>query len=130
MTYGQRSDGRHHFGYDIGGGNNEAKPIYSVRSGTVRKATYAGGIGNFVTIEQEDYFVEYGHLNTYTVNVGDTVQAGQQIGTMGATGGNYAVHLDIKIATTLNGFYAYETTIDPEKYLQVTGTNQTSLPQP
>lgn len=130
MTYGARSNGGWHYGYDIGGGNNSPKPIYSVKSGTVKKAGYMGGLGNYVTIQQDDYFVEYGHLASYSVSVGDSVKAGEQIGTMGATGGNYAVHLDIKISTQVNGFYAPETTIDPEKYLKVTADNVTTLPNP
>lgn len=132
MTYGQRSNGVWHYGYDIGGGNNDPKTIYSVTAGEVVKANFRSGIGNAITIKNENdtYFIEYGHLDSFIASVGDKVNSGDPIGRMGATGGNYAVHLDIKIATTVNGFYAESTTIDPEKYLEITNDNQTNLHQP
>lgn len=131
MTYGVRSTGANHFGYDIGGGGYPHN-IYSVTDGEVVRANFANGIGNRVTIKNlnDNYFLEYGHLASSSVNVGDIVSAGDLIAVMGKTGGNYAVHLDLKIATAINGFYSWETTIDPEKYLGVTGDGQTTLSLP
>lgn len=131
MTYGVRSTGANHFGYDIGGGGVK-HTIYSVTNGTVVRANFANGIGNRLTIENDNdkYFLEYGHLDSFTAKVGDKVTAGDPIAIMGQTGGNYAIHLDLKIATSINGFYSYDTSIDPEKYLGVTGDNQTTLSQP
>ncbi len=131
MTYGVRSTGADHFGYDIGGGGVK-HTVYSVTSGTVVRANYANGIGNRMTIDNDGdkYFLEYGHLDSFIAKVGDKVTAGDPIAVMGQTGGNYAIHLDIKIATSISGFYSWDTTIDPEKYLGVVSDNQTSLSQP
>src|SRR5690606_9198180 len=128
MTYGVRSTGANHFGYDIGGGGF-SHTIYSVTAGTVVKANFANGIGNRVTIDNDNdkYFLEYGHLASFSVKVGDKVSAGDPIAVMGKTGGNYAVHLDLKISTSLNGFYSWDTTIDPEKYLGVDRDSHTTL---
>ena len=131
MTYGERSTGAHHYGYDIGGGGVR-HTIYSMTGGTVTVANYAAGIGYKIVIDNEDdqYYIQYGHLDSFLVDVGDTVEPGDAIAIMGDTGGNYAIHLDIKISTTPSGFYAYSTTIDPEVYLEVTNDNQTTLSQP
>lgn len=131
MTYGQRSTGQFHYGYDIGGGGRR-HTIYSVTNGEVIQANYANGIGYRLTIEnsEDPYYLQYGHLDSFLVDVGDTVVAGDPIAIMGDTGGNYAIHLDLKISTTPNGFYALDTTIDPEKYLEVNGDNSTQLQQP
>lgn len=131
MTYGVRSTGANHYGYDIGGGGVK-HTIYSVTNGVVTRANFANGIGNRITIQNSDdsYYLEYGHLDSFLVTTGDSVTAGQPIAIMGDTGGNYAIHLDLKISTTPTGFYSYDTTIDPEGYLQVTDDNTTTLPQP
>lgn len=131
MTYGLRSNGDNHFGYDIGGGGVR-HTIYSVTAGEVVRANYANGIGYRITIKNDSdiYFLEYGHLDSFLVKLGDKVNAGDPIAIMGDTGGNYAIHLDLKIATTTTGFYSYDTSIDPEPYLGVDRDNSTTLPQP
>lgn len=131
MTYGVRSTGANHFGYDIGGGGVN-HTIYSVTAGKIVRANFANGIGNRVTIENDNdkYFLEYGHLASFIGKVGDKVSPGDPIAVMGKTGGNYAVHLDLKISTSLNGFYSWDTTIDPEKYLGVDRDSHTTLSQP
>src|SRR5699024_10721554 len=131
MTYGQRSNGKYHYGYDIGGGGVK-HTIYSITNATVLKATYRPGIGNVVTVKNNDdnYFIEYGHMDSFTVKKGDVLTAGQKIGIMGQTGGNYAIHLDVKISTSSKGFYTLSTSINPEKYLKINRDNSTKLPKP
>lgn len=131
MTYGERSTGEQHYGYDIGGGGN-SHTIYAVTAGEVVQANFGTGIGYRVIIQNDDdiYFLQYGHLDSFLVSIGDKVTPGDPIGIMGASGGNYAIHLDVKISTSVNGFYSYDTSIDPEYYLGVTGDNQTTLAQP
>lgn len=131
MTYGLRSTGKYHYGYDIGGGGVK-HTIYSITNATVLNATYRSGIGNVVTVKNSDdnYFIEYGHMDSFTVKKGDVLTAGQKIGIMGQTGGNYAIHLDIKIATSSTGFYSLSTTINPENYLKINRDNSTELQQP
>lgn len=131
MTYGVRSNGDNHFGYDIGGGGIK-HTIYSITNGKVIMANFANGIGNRIRVQNADdkYFIQYGHLDSLMVKSGDTVRAGQPIGVMGNTGGNYSIHLDVKISTNSEGFHDWNTTIDPEKYLQVDKDNSTKLLEP
>lgn len=131
MCYGIRSNGDWHYGYDIGGGG-VTHPIYSVTNCTVLDVGFLNGLGNYITVKNKDdeYYIQYGHLTSYSVGIGDEVTAGEEIGIMGDTGGGYAIHLDIKISTEENGFYNEATTIDPEPYIGVTNDNTTTLPQP
>lgn len=133
MGYVKRRNGNH-YGYDIGGGGVR-HPIYSVTDGEVVNVGYRNGIGNHVTIKEQgvNRWLEYGHLSAYQVNKGQKVKAGDRIATMGQSGGNYAIHLDLKINTrgaSPKYFYNWNDTINPESFLKVTGTNKTALPQP
>lgn len=93
--------GRPHRGIDIGGTTPgvAGDPIYSTASGTVVSSGYVSGYGNYVRIQHADGTVStaYGHLHTLGVSVGQTVSAGQQIGTMGNTGGSTGVHLHYEV---------------------------------
>ena len=133
MTYGPRPDGTNHYAYDIGGGGNVHHTIYSVTNGKVLEAFYENYTGYHIVIQNEDdeYFIQYAHLDSFLVNVGDTVQAGDPIARMGNTGwDNMAIHLDIGIAKDKDNFYSFENTIDPEIYLEVDKDNSTKLPLP
>uniref|UniRef100_UPI0035A04455 phage tail spike protein n=1 Tax=Jeotgalibaca porci TaxID=1868793 RepID=UPI0035A04455 len=130
MSYGQR-DGTLHSGWDIGGGGS-SHPIYATTDGTVKFSGYKdGGIGNCIYIQHsaDSYWSNYMHLASMSVSVGQTVKAGDQIGMMGGTGGNYAVHLHYELSP--NGvFHSGGNTINPQSYLGITGDNKTSLPRP
>lgn len=76
------------------------------------------GYGNYVIITDRDGNQHrYSHLSNSMVKVGDTVQPGQIIGTMGNTGQTYSLsggtgsHLDYRI---LNAFGKY---VDPTIYV-------------
>ena len=133
MTYGKRSTGVFHAGYDIGAGGNTGYKIFAVRSGTVTHVETRSTAGYVIAIkhDSDEYHTLYMHLVTgsNTVNVGDKVQAGQHIATMGNTGGNYAVHLHIELSKT-GQFHKAETTENPETYLKVTNDHKTSLKIP
>jgi murein DD-endopeptidase MepM/ murein hydrolase activator NlpD len=133
MTYGTRSNGAFHAGYDIGSGGNSGYKVYAVRDGTVTHVENRSTAGFVIAIDHstDKYHTLYMHLveNSNVVNVGDKVKAGQHIATMGATGGNYAIHLHIELSET-GKFHTKENTIDPEPYLKVTADNKTSLPSP
>ena len=130
MGYGNRSGG-FHSGWDIGGGGS-SHPIYATTDGVVRKSEFmSGGIGNAIYIEHtaDDYWSNYMHLASRSVSVGQTVKAGQQIGMMGNSGGDYAVHLHYELSP--NGvFHSGGNTINPQSYLGIIGDNKTSLPRP
>jgi murein DD-endopeptidase MepM/ murein hydrolase activator NlpD len=75
-------------------------PIYAATSGTV---TVAGprdpaGFGQAVYINDDDGTVAwYGHIDTWLVDVGDHVRAGQQIATVGDRGNATGPHLHFEI---------------------------------
>lgn len=57
-----------------------------------------GGYGNYVVIDHGNGFSTlYGHMTTIYVNAGETVSAGQQIGTMGNTGNSTGPHLHFEV---------------------------------
>ena len=129
MTYGDRGD--FHSGYDIGSQGKKV-PIYATQDGTVEWSGFkSGGIGNCVYIKHDDgvYWSNYMHLDSMRVNVGDKVKAGQQIGIMGNSGGDYAIHLHFELSPDGN-FHSGGNTIDPEGYLKITDDNKTGLPNP
>ncbi len=65
-------------------------PVVAIADGTVVLARSATGYGGVlvlqVTIEDETYTALYGHLNidSFTVQVGDTVTVGQELALLGA----------------------------------------------
>lgn len=132
MYYGApRSGGRRHAGFDIGGGGS-SHPIYAVQDGVVTWAGSKGsGLGIYVTIRHtgDEYHTLYGHLSRASVSTGTRVKRGQQIGMMGATGGNYAIHLHIELSKT-GRFHTIANTTNPAPYLGVTTNNRTNLQRP
>ena len=86
--------GKVHEAIDIAG-SGEGSPIYAAGSGTVVTArTNSGSLGTYVTINHGNgYYTIYGHMHSRLVSEGDTVQKGQQIGTMGHTGFATGTHL-------------------------------------
>ncbi|HJE15355.1 MAG TPA: M23 family metallopeptidase, partial [Lapidilactobacillus dextrinicus] len=100
--------------------------------GVVRfSGSKTGGIGNCICIEHtaDGYWSNYMHLASMSVSVGQTVKAGQRIGTMGNTGGDYAIHLHYELSP--NGvFHSGGNTVNPQAYLGITGDNVTALPNP
>lgn len=130
MSYGPRW-GSLHSGWDIGGGNR-SHPIHATTDGIVRFVGYkSGGIGNCIYIEHtaDDWWSNYMHLASMSVSVGQKVTAGQQIGIMGGTGGNYAIHLHYELSPN-GSFHSGGNTRNPQAYLGITANNKTSLPRP
>ena len=109
--FGYRGSG-FHSGIDIC--NSLGTPISAADGGTV---TYAGsgagyeGYGNIVVITHDNgNQTYYAHLDSISVNVGDKVYRGQEIGTMGNTGRSTGVHLHFEIR--IDG-----EAVDPMNYL-------------
>lgn len=131
---GPRSGGRIHAGYDIGAGGIKGNKVYAIRSGKVTFVGNEGTRGFVIKIKHSSdaKHAMYMHLvvNSNTVKVGQNVLAGQQIGIMGDTpNGMYSIHLHVEIDET-GLFEGYSKQLNPRTYLQVTGNNQTSLPNP
>lgn len=78
-------------------------PVKSVMPGTVvavNKSGYGGGYGVSVRVDHGNGVItEYHHMqegSADNINVGDTVEAGQQIGKVGSTGISTGPHLDMQ----------------------------------
>lgn len=72
--------------------------LYAAAGGTVIAKYYSSVYGNRLlvnvgTVNGKNVTVVYNHATSYGVDVGDTVQRGQQIGTAGATGWVTGCHL-------------------------------------
>lgn len=111
-----------HSAIDIGGGGVH-RPVYATQSGIIVQNDFESGSGYRVRIEHtaDPYFSQYIHLKEPSpLSVGTYVEKGQQIAIMGTSGSSTGIHLDFAIATSLNGFYTENGTIDPLLYLEMT----------
>src|SRR6266498_318607 len=87
-----------HLGIDIAAG--EGAPIYAADSGVVTMAQggYNYGYGNVIQIDHGNgYSTVYAHLSAIFVSVCQSVGAGQQIATSGATGNAQGAHLHFEV---------------------------------
>lgn len=107
--YGMRN-GKMHTGVDFAAA--KGTPILAWKSGTVTKACYSGGYGNFIIIKHNDGTVSrYAHLSGYNCSVGDSVSTGETIGFVGSTGNSTGNHLHFEIQ--VNGQF-----VNPLNYLK------------
>ncbi|MEU6640915.1 M23 family metallopeptidase [Saccharomonospora sp. NPDC046836] len=91
--------GTTHYGIDIA--NSIGTPIVSAGDGTVIEAGPASGFGLWVRIQLDDGTVHvYGHINSYSVSVGQRVKAGEQIAEMGNRGQSTGPHLHFEVWTS------------------------------
>lgn len=95
-TNGAKMSSYHH-GADWAGPTPGSKPdIQNITAGKVVWTGNAGGYGKTVLVQNPDgYTVQYAHLDSIDVKVGDQVAAGDKIGVMGKTGNVTGVHLDM-----------------------------------
>lgn len=112
--YGFRS-GFMHRGIDIAdrsNGGNGAISILAAKSGTVTTAGYHYSYGNYVVINHgSGLSTLYAHMQgNLGVSSGQSVSAGQRIGTMGSTGDSTGHHLHFEILENGNR-------VNPEKYM-------------
>jgi murein DD-endopeptidase MepM/ murein hydrolase activator NlpD len=88
--------GRQHRGVDLAAPHGT--PVVAAGAGVVVRAGEAGGYGNAVLIDHGNgYLTHYGHLSAITVEPGQRVAAGRQIGTEGATGHSTGPHLHFEV---------------------------------
>ncbi len=100
-----------HYGIDIVGFYN--KPIIATAKGTILKTRYNKyhGYGNYIVIKHKyGYETIYAHLNKIYVKVGNTVNTGDTIGTLGNTGLSTGAHLHYEIRE--NNY-----PVDPQEFL-------------
>ena len=94
-SYGSRW-GTIHGGLDVA--NAMLTPIFAVADGEVVDAGPASGFGQWVRIKHEDGTVSlYGHIESFMVQVGQRVTAGDEIAKMGNRGFSTGPHLHFEI---------------------------------
>lgn len=99
--FGTRSDpftGRRarHNGIDVP--NPTGTPIYATADGTVGRAQWVGGYGNYVEINHgNEMQTRYGHMSARAVEPGASVRRGQIIGYVGSTGRSTGPHLHYEV---------------------------------
>lgn len=132
-TFGSR--GGTHKGVDMAAA--EGTPIYATMDGTVVAAGPASGFGNWIVIDSVDeqgqpVSTVYGHerASGIGVHVGQTVEAGQQIGTVGSAGEATGPHLHFEVVP--GGRFAGGKQIDPMPWLQgaATPAPEVQAPEP
>ena len=86
-----------HLGIDIAGFTGDL--VWASDSGVVVFAGWStGGYGNMVMIDHgTGYQTVYGHLNTYSVSCGQSVNQGNVIGSVGSTGNSTGSHLHFEV---------------------------------
>lgn len=100
---------RFHAGIDISA--PKGTPIKAAAAGTVVRAAWRSGYGKSILLEHGNgVMTRYAHCNTMLCRAGDSVTAGQQIGTVGRTGRSTGCHLHFEVI--INGKHK-----NPEKYL-------------
>lgn len=98
-----------HKGMDIAAPNGTS--IKAAAPGTVIQSGYYGGYGNLIIIDHGNGVTTYyGHCSKLYVSVGQKVEAGDIIGTVGSTGNSTGNHLHFEIR--LNGKQ-----VNPENYI-------------
>ncbi|PRX44041.1 peptidase M23-like protein [Prauserella shujinwangii] len=103
--------GTTHYGIDIA--NSVGTPIVAAADGTVIEAGSASGFGLWVRVQLDDGTINvYGHVNSYSVSVGDRVKAGEQIAEMGNRGQSTGPHLHFEVWTSEDG-----QKVDPRAWL-------------
>lgn len=103
----RRTQGVHgHNGVDLAG--PVGTPLRAAAAGTVIVASvggYGGGYGNYVVIRHANGTQTlYGHMNTISVSVGQTVNRGQYIGGLGNTGRSTGPHIHFEVRGARNPF--------------------------
>ncbi|MDY0914413.1 peptidoglycan DD-metalloendopeptidase family protein [Rathayibacter festucae] len=115
LSTGGGSTSSYHRGTDIAGGCGI--PIFAAHSGTVTYAGWFGTYGNWIEISNGDGIsTGYAHImpGGIYVSVGQRVEAGEQIASVGTTGASTGCHLHYE--TRVNG-----TAVDAQPFMAARG---------
>lgn len=113
--FGERLDplsgeGAFHWGMDIAAPSGTI--VESSADGIVLAAGPEAGYGNAILVDHgSGITTKYGHLSKIHVVVGEVIQRGQVIGTVGTTGKTTGPHLHYEV-------HVQETPVNPAKYLR------------
>ena len=84
-----------HTGMDLGAA--QGSNIYAMKGGTITRAAYDSGYGNFVVIEHDNGIrTLYAHCSKLKVKAGESVKKGQVIALVGSTGNSTGPHLHLE----------------------------------
>jgi len=98
VAVGPKFDDRKHDGIDISAPGGH--PVKAAADGTVKRAEtgWNGGYGTLVVVDHGDGITSwYAHLSEMAVVVGDKVQVGQKVGSVGDTGESRGMHLHFEM---------------------------------
>ena len=116
--------GRLHAGVDIAAPHGT--PIRAAGAGVVVSAGAAEGYGNAVLIDHGNGFLtHYGHMSTITVQPGQRVEVGGQIGNEGSTGHSTGPHLHFEVHQG-----HYQNPVEPTRWLREHGVEVPGCAQP
>lgn len=93
----------HHDGIDLAPkkAGTTGYPIYAIADGVVEQSLFNSVSGNRIYIKHDfdNHYSVYGHLKHRSVNKGQRVRRGQQIGIMGTTGQSTGIHLHFGVSS-------------------------------
>jgi murein DD-endopeptidase MepM/ murein hydrolase activator NlpD len=73
-------------------------PVVATAAGRVAFVGWMGGYGNVVEVDHGNNFrTRYAHLAGFDVRVGDAVEQGTRVGSMGSTGRSTGTHLHYEV---------------------------------
>lgn len=94
----------------------EGTPLRAIGAGVVESAGYDGAYGNKVVLRLQDGTrLWYCHLSAFSVDAGDRVPAGGEIGALGSTGNSTGPHLHLEVQPPGTG------AVNPEPWLAERG---------
>jgi murein DD-endopeptidase MepM/ murein hydrolase activator NlpD len=102
-------DWRAHTGVDLSAAQGD--PVKAIANGTVTKVYKDDKLGNTVIISHGKVEAWYCGLDKMTVKTGDTVESGQEIGTIGIVPNEQEEESHLHFATKINGEYVDPLTI-------------------
>lgn len=102
-----------HTGYDIANGGRTGDPIVATANGKIIKNTYNESLGIHVAIQHKyGYVTRYAHMDASYVTLGQEVQQGEVIGTLGNTGLTTGAHLHYEV-------YIGSSIVDPAPFINI-----------
>lgn len=127
LTYGEKRPwykAGYHTGVDFTGAKGQA--VVAAGDGKVVESGFNSSYGNYVKIlHPGGIYTFYAHLAQRAVSVGNIVQSGFRLGTMGMTGNATGVHLHFEVR---GGSGQYSDNIDPRGMLKTASASASMSP--